>query len=289
MRLVSVEGDGAPQAALLAGGQVVPLVEIDPSMPRDLTEIVKAWPSFRERLLAEGDPAPDAGTPVEEVKLAIPFEPTRVMGTGGNYSAHAAEMRSTSAAPKDPSAFLKLPGTTQGPDVPLQLRDEDHFVDYEGEIAMVVGAPARDLDTDEALDAIAGLMLANDVSARDWPLPQITLAKGAPGFCPLGPWLVTLDELDLEAIEFSVEVNGEPRQSTTTATMIHNFVEILVSYSQAVPLEPGDVILTGTPGGVGIAQDPPVFLVPGDEIVVSSPQLGVLRTSVVAATGSLAG
>jgi 2-keto-4-pentenoate hydratase/2-oxohepta-3-ene-1,7-dioic acid hydratase in catechol pathway len=191
-------------------------------------------------------------------------------------------------APSAPSAFLKLPGAAQGPGAPLELGPEDRFVDYEGEIAMVVGAPARDLDVDRAAACIAGLMLANDVSARDVPLAQITLGKGRRGFCPLGPWLVTVEELDLGRVSFAVEVNGAPRQSATTATMIHSFAEILASYSRATALEPGDVVLTGTPGGVGIGQRPPSFLEPGDEIVVSSPQLGSLRTPVVAA-GRLAG
>lgn len=282
MRLVSVAGEDGPRAALLAGERAVALADLDPSLPGDLTEVVRAWPSYRQRLLALDPPASAAGTPLDEVRLAIPFEPPRVLGTGGNYSAHAAEMRSTAAPPSAPSAFLKLPGAAQGPGLPLALGPEDRFVDYEGEIAMVVGAPARDVEVDEAAYCIAGLMLANDVSARNSPLSQITVAKAGQGFCPLGPWLVTLDELELDAISFEVEVNGDPRQSATTATMIHGFTEILASYSRAVPLEPGDVILTGTPGGVGLGQQPPAFLTPGDEIVISSPQLGLLRTPVVA-------
>jgi len=282
MRLVSVETDRGPRGGLLAGDRVHPLAAIDPALPGDLTAVVRQWPRWRERLLAIDAAGLGPGTPLEEVKLAIPFEPARILGTGGNYAEHLGEMRAAPAA-SAPSAFLKLPGTGQGPGEPLALRDEDRFVDYEGELAMVVGFPARNLDPEEASACIAGLMLANDVSARDVPTPHITLAKGHPGFSPLGPWLVSADELDLGAVSFTVEVNGEPRQRATTATMTHTFAEILASYSRAVPLEPGDVVLTGTPGGVGISQKPPSYLRPGDEIVVSSPQLGRLRTPVVAA------
>jgi 2-keto-4-pentenoate hydratase/2-oxohepta-3-ene-1,7-dioic acid hydratase in catechol pathway len=126
-------------------------------------------------------------------------------------------------------------------------------------------------------------MLANDITARDAPMPHAVLAKGREGFCPLGPMLVTLDELDLTDITFEVRVNGELRQRAHTADMIHSFAAIVSSYSQALALEPGDVILTGTPAGVGVGRNPPAFLKPGDEVVVSSRELGTLRTPVISA------
>ena len=265
MRLASV----ARRAAVVHAGRVVSLADLDRSLPHDLTEIVLAWPALGERVLAL-DPAQARGRAIAEARFEIPFHPRRILGVGGNYADHLGEMQA--ARPAAPSAFLKLPGSAQGPGAPLVLGPDDRHVDYEGEIAMVVGAPGE----------IAGLVLANDITARDVPTPHITLGKGRRGFCPLGPWLVTVDELDLDDISFTVHVNGEPRQSASTATMVHGFAEILASYERAIPLDPGDVVLTGTPGGCGIGLDPPRFLRPGDEIVVASPQLGSLPTPVVA-------
>jgi len=264
MRLATLDNG---EAVIVRGSRVVPLADVDPSLPRDLTEIVRAWPDLRERL--QVDVAAHPGAPLDALHLGMPFTPRRVFGVGGNYADHLGEMRAT--RPPDPSAFLKLPGSAQGPGAPLRLREEDRFVDYEGEIAMVVGGPT----------SIAGLMLANDITARDVPTPHITLAKGHRGFCPLGPWLVTADELDLHDVSFTVEVNGEQRQSANSGTMVHSFTEILESYSRAIPLAAGDVVLTGTPAGCGIGRQPPCFLRPGDHVVVASPQLGRLATPVV--------
>lgn len=281
MRLASVERERGRAAAVVTGGRAVLLAELDPSLPRDLTAIVRAWPAHRERLVAlSGAAAAATGAPLEDVRLGLPFRPRRVLGVGTNYAEHAGEMRA--ARPAAPSAFLKLPDGVRGPDAPLALGPRDVCVDYEGEIAVVVGAPLRDADEADALAGIAGLLLANDLTARDVATPQITLAKGQAGFCPIGPWLVTADELDLADIAFTVAVGGEVRQSATTATMIHGFAEILASFSRAVPLEPGDVVLTGTPGGSEVARQPPRFLRPGDRVVVSSPQLGELTTTVIA-------
>jgi 2-keto-4-pentenoate hydratase/2-oxohepta-3-ene-1,7-dioic acid hydratase in catechol pathway len=124
-------------------------------------------------------------------------------------------------------------------------------------------------------------MLANDITSRDVPAAHIVLAKGRQGFCPLGPMLVTAEELDLRDLTFAVHVNGELRQRADTSTMVHGIAEIVASYSRALTLQPGDVILTGTPAGVGVGRHPPAFLRPGDEVIVSSPQLGALRTPIV--------
>jgi 2-keto-4-pentenoate hydratase/2-oxohepta-3-ene-1,7-dioic acid hydratase in catechol pathway len=278
LKLASVREGDDRRAFLVAGGRAGLVTSLDPDLPGELTALVADWPRWRERLSALRVPA-DA-MPMDGVQLSLPLRPRRILATGGNYRDHLAEMRAT--GPAHPSGFLKLPETAQGPEEPLVLRPQDQRIDYEGEIALVIGAPARGLEIREAASAIAGLMLANDISARDVPTAHIVLAKGRDGFCPLGPMLVTLDEVSLDEITFEVRVNGELRQRASTNAMVHSFAEIVSSYSRSLALEPGDVILTGTPAGVGVGREPPVFLAPGDEVVVSSPGLGTLRTPVIA-------
>jgi 2,4-didehydro-3-deoxy-L-rhamnonate hydrolase len=281
VRLVTFRRGGERRAGILSGDGVVDVARAVDGLPHELDGLIAGWEQTRgalEQLAAH--PAHHALTDLE---LDLPFSPRRVLGTGGNYSDHLAEMAVT--APETPSAFLKLPGSEIGPDQPLELEANDRHVDYEGEIAAVIGRPVRDASTETACRAIAGLMLANDISARDVAMPHATLAKGHRGFCPLGPALVTTDELDLDDITFTVSVNGERRQHGHTGSLIHPFADIVASYSRALPLEPGDVVLTGTPAGVGVGRHPPTFLRPGDEIVVDSPQLGVLRTPVIGVDG----
>jgi 2-keto-4-pentenoate hydratase/2-oxohepta-3-ene-1,7-dioic acid hydratase in catechol pathway len=278
MRLISFGDGGTSRAALVIDGRAVPLE--DPRM-QDLTAVVHAWPVHVERLRAlSRSTSCGSGLPLSDVQLDVPFRPGRILATGGNYHDHVREM--AAVVPPDPSAFLKLPGCELAPGAPLELGPHERHVDYEGEVAVVIGHEVRDASPSEVLGAIAGLMLANDVSHRDISTAHIVLAKGRRGFCPIGPMLVTPDELRLNDIHFSVQVNGELRQTGDTAQMVHGFAGIIASFSHAGPLHPGDVILTGTPSGVGLGRRPPSFLRPGDEVVVSSPQLGALPTPVVA-------
>lgn len=208
------------------------------------------------------------------------FDPRRVFVTGTNYRSHVAEMGTT--APPVPTANLvKIPTAWCGTGDDIML-PPGACVDYEGEIAVVIGADARDVAPADADAVIAGLCLANDVSARDAPTPHLVLAKNAPGFGPLGPALVPTATIDLDMVTFTVSVNGEVRQCGDTRDMIFSIREIVASYSAAIALHAGDVILTGSPAGVGVALDPPVFLEPGDTVVVESPELGKLSNRFVA-------
>jgi 2-keto-4-pentenoate hydratase/2-oxohepta-3-ene-1,7-dioic acid hydratase in catechol pathway len=277
VRLVSFSTGGADRAGLLRGDRVVDLHAADPAIDGTLLGILRSWGRARSAIAALPTRA-GGGVPLADVSLGLPFTPPRILGTGANYRDHLEEMKVQ--APTVPSAFLKLPGSELGPDRPLLLGGEDRRVDYEGEIAIVIGRAARDVSVADAPGCIAGLMLANDVSRRDCPMAHATLAKGGAGFCPLGPQLVTLDELDLADVSFTVHVNGELRQEAHTARLIHPFADVVAAYARVLPLDAGDVILTGTPAGVGVGRTPPVFLRPGDEVVVESPQLGRLRTPV---------
>jgi 2-keto-4-pentenoate hydratase/2-oxohepta-3-ene-1,7-dioic acid hydratase in catechol pathway len=281
MRLISFLCGSDPRAGILTDEQrVVPLTVLEPTLPEDLTSVVVQWRSVRDRLEAAlRSTAPAAGMPLKDVSLCLPFRPRRIIATGGNYADHLEEMGSR--APEHPSASLKLPCSAQGPETPLALDAHERYVDYEGEIAVVIGKPARAVSVQGAAAAIAGVMLANDITSRDVPAAHIVLAKGRRGFCTLGPMLVTAEQLDLRDLTFAVHVNGELRQTANTATMVHGVADIVASYSRALTLQPGDLILTGTPAGVGVGRRPPAFLRPGDEVVVSSPELGVLRTPIV--------
>lgn len=289
MRLVSFGPAKRPRAGLVADGTVLDLAALGVGLPSTLEEIVRGWERHLPALRALRSPGawPTRATlPLAGIVPRLPLRPRRLLGTGTNYRDHVAEMRAR--VPDAPSAFVMLPGSEAAPGEPLRLGPADRHADYEGEIALVIGQPARDVAPGTAAGAIAGLMLANDLSRRDVPAAHIVLAKSGPGMCPLGPYLVTTDDVDMDAITFTVHVNGELRQSGHTGRLVHRFVEIVASYSRALPLEPGDVILTGTPSGVGVGRDPATFLGDGDEVVVSSPQLGVLRTPIVRASGATA-
>ena len=283
MRLASFVEGGQTRAGVVVADRIVPL---DGPASGDLTWVVHRWPDFVGHLHETAMEA-RPGLALSDVRLTLPFRPRRILATGGNYSDHLREM--SVAAPQAPSAFLKLPGCECGTGDPLVLRTWERHVDYEGELALVIGFPTREASPTKARDAVAGLMLANDISSRDVSMAHTVLAKGRKGFCPLGPMLVTADELDLDDVGFTVMVNGELRQSAHTSRMVHTFADIVASFSQAAPLLPGDVILTGTPAGVGVAHVPPRFLRAGDEVIVASPQLGELRTPVVGDGATMAG
>jgi 2,4-diketo-3-deoxy-L-fuconate hydrolase len=204
-----------------------------------------------------------------------------VLVTGTNYRSHTAEMGV--ATPPAPTAnLIKLPASVCGPDSEIPL-PPGALIDYEGEIAAVLGRDAYQIRPDDVDAVVAGLCLANDVTARDAPTTHLVLAKGAPGFCPLGPALVSLDAVNPAGITFTVSVNGQARQHGAAADMIHLIHELIAEFSYALPLRRGDVILTGSPAGVGVGFDPPMFLQPGDTVTVESPQLGCLSNRFVAA------
>ncbi|MBC9957095.1 fumarylacetoacetate hydrolase family protein [Yimella sp. cx-51] len=207
-------------------------------------------------------------TTVDEVRLLAPVIPrSKVIGIGKNYAEHAREMGSE--APKEPLMFL-IPNTAVvGPDDPVVMPPQSERVDYEGEVAVVIGRMCRDVSVEEATASIFGYTCANDVTARDLQKSdnQWSRAKGFDTFCPLGPWIET--DLDLADLRITTRVDGEIVQDGTTADMIHD-VPALISYaSQAFTLLPGDVILTGTPAGIGPVQ-------PGQRVEVEVQHIGTL-------------
>ena len=279
MRLVTYDAGEGPRAGELRGGLVFDLWgEGEPVRAEDRT----LAGLIRGGLLAELEPAPGDGVPLDAVRLLPPIgDPTKIICIGLNYGAHAAE--GGLEPPERPTFFAKFRNSLTGTGASVKLPEGTKKIDYEAEVAVVIGAQCAGVSADSALDHVAGYMLFNDLSAREWQFatPQWMPGKVFDGSAPCGPALVTPDEAGPhDAIEFKLELNGEVMQDASTGDLIHSVPEVIAHLSQLMTLEPGDVISTGTPAGVGSTRDPRVWLKPGDEIVISSPTLGELRTTI---------
>ena len=212
----------------------------------------------------------------------LPIErPQKIICVGLNYSDHAAEQGTP--APEKPILFAKWPNTLIGPGKPIVIPAISQKVDYEAELGVVIGSRVRDVSVENALEAVAGYVCVNDVSARDLQFSdgQWTRGKSPDTFCPVGPAVVPAAEIpDPQALAIRAVLNGQTMQDSTTANMIFGVAEIVSFISQVITLEPGDLIATGTPAGVGVFRDPPVFLQPGDEITIEIDGVGSLTNPV---------
>jgi acylpyruvate hydrolase len=225
-----------------------------------------------------------------EVRLDAPVpRPGKLIGVARNYAAHAAELGQREA-PKEPVLFIKASTSVIGPHDDIVLPLVSRQTDYEGELGVVVGRRSRNVPSEHALAVIAGYLVANDVTARDFQnvRGQHFLGKSCDTFAPLGPALVTSDEVpDPQALTLRTTLSGDLRQEASTAHMIFPVAEIVSFASRLMTLEPGDVILTGTPAGVGAAATPPRWLEDGDFVEVEIEGLGRLRNYVRAERGQI--
>jgi acylpyruvate hydrolase len=221
--------------------------------------------------------------PLESVHLLAPVpRPEKIFCVGVNYGLHAAE--ANIAPPPFPEIFAKFPNAIQGPDGPIVLLADDPAVDYEGELTVVIGSEARNLSIETALQAVAGYTVGNDVSARTIQLrvSQWVTGKTPDTFCPIGPWMATAETVgDPQALAISTAIGDETLQSASTTQMIFTVAHLLVYLSSLVTLRPGDLILTGTPAGVGHSRKPPRYLQAGDVVEVTIERIGTLRNPVV--------
>lgn len=244
---------------------------------RDSEVIAFDAPASVADLLATGTPDPADGERfvLEDVRLLAPVpRPGAIYGIGLNYADHVAE--TGAQAPEVPLVFTKVPGAVAPPGGPVRCPAVVRRLDYEGELAIVMGSGGK----------VGGFAVADDVSARDLQgrEPQWTRAKGADTFCPYGPWVTTPDEVpDPHSLRLTTHVNGELRQDSSTGNLIHGVDALIAFLSETHTLEPGDLILTGTPGGVGMAMDPPQFLEPGDTVRIEIESLGAIEHSIQAA------
>jgi acylpyruvate hydrolase len=253
-----VPGEDRPRAGEVRGDEVVALGDDETVLDR----------------LRTGDRTPAAGEahPLRDVTLLAPVpRPRAIFGIGLNYAAHARE--TGQEPPEIPIVFMKLPTSSAPPGGPVRCPAVVQRLDYEGELAVVMGAGGE----------VAGYAVADDVSARDLQRrePQWTRAKGFDTACPWGPWITTADEVpDPEALALRTWVNGELRQDARTDDLVFGIPALVAFLRETITLEPGDLILTGTPSGVGMAMDPRRFLAPGDTIRIEIESLGAIEHAV---------
>ncbi|MGE0622053.1 MAG: fumarylacetoacetate hydrolase family protein [Pseudomonadales bacterium] len=270
------------RAGLLTQTGIVDLSRAAPELPADLLSLIGAGPeALAATRRAETSPAHFAR---DAVRLIAPItRPPKIIAIGLNYRAHAAE--SNMELPKVPLVFTKQSTSVTGPYDPIFWSEEGKALDYEGELAIVIGKRCRRVPKDKARQVILGYTVLNDVSVRDWQLrgtpPSFTMGKSWDSHCPIGPSIVVDPDLDPHGLRLTTHVNGELRQDTSTDDLIFNCYELVEFLSTAFTLEPGDIIATGTPSGVGFAMKPPCPLVIGDRVRVTIDGLGSIENEVI--------
>jgi 2-keto-4-pentenoate hydratase/2-oxohepta-3-ene-1,7-dioic acid hydratase in catechol pathway len=281
MRLCSYrDGNVGERLAIVVDNHAAPVDELTPDGPRTMAQLLSVAPAVYEQL--RGVAAADVrrlGRPLDELTLLSPVpRPGKVVAIGRNYKDHAAE--SGTQPPPAPLIFAKFTTAVIGQGDEIRWSElVTKQVDYEAELGVVIGRTARDVDESDALDYVLGYTCLDDVSARDLQFGdgQWTRGKSLDTFCPIGPIVVSGDEMgDAEDLAIHCFVNGEERQSARTSDLYFGVAEIISHCSRAFTLEPGDVIATGTPAGVGAFRDPPLWLADGDEVVVEIEGIGRL-------------
>ncbi|MBN8629884.1 MAG: fumarylacetoacetate hydrolase family protein [Rhodobacterales bacterium] len=285
MKLVRFsEGGAAGQAGLLVGDKVVPVAALVPDAPADTCDLIAAWDRIAPKL-ARAAEAP--GIPLAKVRLLAPVpRPEKIMAIGLNYADHIAESAGAGVVtPKDQVWFAKMPSSINGPFDPVEHPKVTEKLDYEVELVAVIGKGGRHIRREDAARHVFGYAVGNDVSVRDWQLRthQWVLGKSFDTHAVIGPAIVTADEIgDPHGRAIKCFVNGELRQNSNTGHLVFNVWDQIVELSQVMTLKPGDIIFTGTPGGVGLAMQPPQFLRPGDVMRCEIEGLGAIENTVVA-------
>jgi 2-keto-4-pentenoate hydratase/2-oxohepta-3-ene-1,7-dioic acid hydratase in catechol pathway len=282
MKLASFHYSGASGIGVVLGDEIVDLGAAAPDLPHEMTAFLAAGAPALE-VAAAATEHPAARIPLDDVVLEAPIQrPPKILAIGLNYADHVKE--SGMEPPKVPAVFNKQSTSVTGPYDPIHLPRASHVLDYEGELGFVIGRRCRHVPAERALEVIAGFLVVNDVSVRDWQLrsPTMTMGKSFDTHCPLGPWITTADEIDNpHDLGIRTWVNGELRQDSNTKELIYDCFALVEHLSTAFTLEPGDVIPTGTPSGVGIAMKPPKLLVAGDVVRIEIDKLGQIENPVI--------
>lgn len=285
MRLATIQTPAGPRAALLHGDAYVDLHGTDSTLPTSIRELLAAGSAALRNAAQAAQKANATRYPAVGVKFLPPIpDPRKIICLGLNYRDHAEE--SGAPIPKEPVLFSKYATALIGHGDAIVLPPVSQEVDYEAELVIVVGKRGRPATAEAAREYIAGYTIGHDVSARDWQLKkdqkQWMAGKTFDTFAPTGPNLVTADEVaDPHNLAIKLRLNGQTMQDSNTRQMIFPIPEVLAYLAKVLTLEPGDLIFTGTPPGVGFAKKPPLFLKAGDVCEVEIEGLGVLRNSVV--------
>ena len=285
MRLATIQTWAGPRAAVQLGDSFIDLHATDANLPGNVRQVLEAGPEMLAHAERTAHRADAVKIPLKDAKFHAPVvDPRKIVCVGLNYRDHAAE--SGAAIPKEPILFSKFPTALIGHGEAIVLPRVSDEVDYEAELVIVVGKKGRHLTAANALAHVAGYTVGHDVSARDWQLKkdgkQWMVGKTFDTFAPVGPTLVTADEVpNAGNLPIRLRLNGKTMQDSSTSQLIFSVADVLVYLSQVFTLEPGDLIFTGTPPGVGVARKPPVYLKDGDVVEVEIEGLGVLSNPVV--------
>ena len=283
MKLARYSNKGKIKLGAVKDEGIVELGRRLPAVTDNMIDLIRMWPevgSAVSQLVAESPPDES----LENIHLLAPIaRPGKIMAIGLNYADHVQEARQK--MPPHQIWFTKAVTAINGPFDPIQLPRASEQTDYEAELVVIVGRRCKHVTKERAPEVIFGYCAGNDVSVRDWQLQttQWVLGKSFDTHAPLGPWIVTAEELgDPHALEIRCFVNGERRQNSNTRHLIFSVFDQIAHLSRAMTLEPGDVIFTGTPGGVGMAMSPPQFLKPGDKVRVEIDRIGAIEAITVA-------
>ena len=281
MKLATFSDASGTRLGLVAGNEVVDLAAAAPELPQDMLAFLEAGNDAMakaRRALGDGPRIALSG-----VKLEAPIaRPPKFLAVGLNYADHVAE--SGLETPEHPTIFNKQSTCITGPGDPVHVPKVSKVLDYEGELGVVIGKRGRHVSLDDAPDYIAGYTIVDDVTVRDWQFrtPTWTLGKSFDTHGPIGPWIVTSDELrDPHMLRLRTFVNDELRQESNTKELIFDCFKLVEYLSQACTLEPGDIIATGTPSGVGVLMKPPQLLKQGDVVRIEIEGIGQLENPVV--------
>ena len=286
MRLIRFcKGDAPAQLGLLMADRAVALSELIADAPTDARDAIARWSELAPQL--ESAEAEGKGVPLAHVRLLCPLDATeKMMAIGLNYADHIAEMSGSGmTTPTEQIWFSKQANALSGPFDPIEAPRSSDAVDYEVELVAIIGKGGRHITAAEAPAHVFGFCVGNDVSARDWQMktPQWMLGKSFDTHGPIGPAIVTLDEVgDPHALDIKCFVNGDLRQDSNTRHLVFDVWAQIEELSKVMTLKPGDVIFTGTPGGVGMASKPPRYLKPGDVVRCEIDGLGAIENTVLA-------